>query len=95
MKRAHGPRQGTRKLLRKRRRERGKLTVSRVLQSFKLGERVRISPEPSVTKGMPFKRFAGRIGVVEEKRGSAYLVGIKDGKRKKQVICLPVHLKKV
>ena len=95
MKRAHGPRQNTRKLFRKRRRDRGKLSVGRVLQSFKDGEKVRIIPEPAVTNGMLFKRFAGKIGVVEEKRGRAYVVNVKNGKQKKQVICLPVHLKKV
>ena len=95
VKKSHGSRHGTKRLLKKRKRDRGKLSVGRMLQVFKEGEKVRIIPEPAVTKGMPFKRFIGKIGTVEEKRGQAYIIGLKDGKIKKQLICLPVHLKKV
>jgi len=94
VKSSHGPRRGTRSKLRKRARTRGKVAIRRIVQEFKKGEKVIISPEPSIQKGMPYKRFIGKQGTIIEKKGKAYVLEIKDGKATKQVISLPVHLKK-
>ncbi len=91
----HGLRQRTRRKLRKRMREKGKISIRRFLQSFNVGDKVAIDVEPAYHKGMPFKRFFGRIGEVIGQRGRAYLVRIRDGGKMKTLIVHPVHLKKV
>lgn len=93
--RSHGPRRGTRKKLKKKIRERGKIKIAKFMQEFKEGEKVVIKPDPSYQKGMPNRRFFGRVGVIVSKRGKAYILEVKDGGKTKQVISLPVHLKKV
>ena len=86
-----GPRKRTRSLLR----ARGKTPITRYLQEFEVGSKVLIRPDPSSHKGMPFRRFIGRVGVVVEKRGKSYIVKIKDGKKEKSIICRPEHLKAI
>jgi large subunit ribosomal protein L21e len=86
-----GPRKRTRSLLRARERT----PITRYLQEFKLGSKVLIRPDPSSHKGMPFKRFIGRVGTVIGKRGKSYIVKIKDGKKEKSIISRPEHLKAV
>lgn len=93
MRRSHGPRQGTRNSLKKRRRERGKVTITRHLSEFKVGDTVLISPEPAVQKGMPHRRFFNKHAKVVEKRGRAYVLEVRDQKATKRVISLPVHLR--
>jgi large subunit ribosomal protein L21e len=94
VKRSHGYRRGTRAKLKKRRRERGKVTIRRIVQEFKKGDSVIIKPEPSIQKGMPHKRFFGKRGVIVDKKGKAYVLSVKSGNAMKKVISLPVHLKK-
>ena len=69
--------------------------ITKFLQEFKIGQTVIIVPEPSSHKGMPCPRFKGAIGKVIEKRGKSYLVKIRDGKKIKQIISRPEHLKAV
>lgn len=88
-----GPRARTRHKLQKD--VRGMPKVNSMMRNFSLGDKVAIKIDPSVHKAMPCARFHGRIGSVAGKRGSAYMVQIKDGGRLKMVITHPVHLKKV
>ncbi len=90
-----GFRSGSRHVLKKSPRERGKVPITRFLQEFNIGDRVAIDIEPSVHKGMPHPRFQGRVGKVIGKRGRAYIVEVPDMDSKKILIVLPVHLKKV
>ena len=92
MARSHGPKRGTRKKLKKD--IRTKVTIRRFVQQFKEGEKVIIKPEPSVQKGVPHRRFIGKQGEIIGKRGKAYIIQVKDGGKLKQVISLPVHLRK-
>ncbi len=73
-------------------RERGLLPVTRIIKEFKPGDRVHIKIEPSFHKGMPHPRFHGKTGIVQEKRGRAYVVKVKDGNAEKTIIAHPVHL---
>ncbi len=93
--RSKGGRQKTRKKLRRRASEKGKIFIKKFLQEFQVGDRVVIKPDPSYQKGMPFRRFIGKAGVVIGKRGRAYEIKIKDGRKEKLIISHPVHLKKV
>ncbi len=49
--------------------------------------------DPSVHKGMPHRRYHGRIGIVANKRGRAYVVNVTQGKAVKELIVRPEHLK--
>ena len=90
-----GSRKGTRHKLRKRPRDRGKLTISNLLKTFKLGDKVSLKLEPAIQKGMPHPRYLGKIGKIIKKQGSSYVVEVKDGGKVKQLIAAPIHLKKL
>ena len=92
MKRSHGFRVSSRKKLTKRRRYRGMPPVTHFLRTFDMDEKVVIKIEPSSHKGMPHPRFYGRIGRIVGKQGRVYKVEIKDGKKKKILLCAPEHL---
>ena len=78
----------TRKLKRKR-----KLTVVDHMKTFEPGQKVCIDPQPYYKGALPHMRYRGRVGVVKERRGKAYVVEITDGNKKKMIISSPVHLK--
>ena len=88
---ARGVRGKTRKLLARRNRE--KTNINKRLEKFKIGSRVLIKPDSSEYKGRPFKRFYGKSGIIIDKRGRSYIVRIKDGKKEKEIIASPVHLR--
>jgi len=95
MKRVGGYRKGTRQALRKHPRERGKITITRFIKKFEIGEKVAIVLEPSYHFGMPHPRFKGRIGVIDGKQGECYFVKLKDGNKEKLILAHPVHLRKI
>jgi large subunit ribosomal protein L21e len=92
MQRTKGIRKASRNKLRKRPREKGMPPITRILRSFKIGDKVSIKIEPSVHKGMPHHRYQGITGKVVGKRGDAYEVEIKDLNKTKLIISRPVHL---
>ena len=94
-KRSKGYRSKSRGKLTKHVRERGLSPVSRVIQEFGPGVKVTIILDPSVVKGQPHPRYHGRVGVVKERRGRAYVVEIRDGGSIKKVISRPEHLRSV
>ncbi|MCC6029264.1 MAG: 50S ribosomal protein L21e [Candidatus Korarchaeum sp.] len=75
-------------------RERGRPSPAKFLKEFEVGDKVVIDVEPSIRRGMPHRRYQGKVGVVTGKRGEAYLVDVKIGGKTKHLIVLPVHLKK-
>ena len=79
--------------LKKERREKGKISVSKFMQSFKAGQRVHLSIEPSLHKGDYHTRFIGKTGIVKAARGKCYEVAINDKGKEKLLIIHPVHLK--
>ena len=93
--RSKGYRRKSRGKLTKHVRERGLPPVSRVIQDFEMGAKVAIILEPSVVKGQPHSRYQGRVGVVKERRGRAYLIEVRDGGSIKKVISRPEHLRAV
>ncbi len=94
MRRKGGFRRKTRSKLRKRRSDRGKISITKYLQKFKIGDTVCLKAEPAVQHGMYYPRFHGKHGVVKGKQGNCYIVGIKDKNKAKDLIVHPVHLKK-
>lgn len=79
---------------RKKIRTRGKLSLSRYFQDLKEGDRVAVSKETAVQAAFP-ERMQGRTGVVEGRRGRAYVVKIKDHDKEKRYLIAPIHLKKM
>ena len=90
---AKGYRAKTRSLLRRKPRERGKTGLSKILHEYKPGEKVVVMINPSVHKGMPHRRYHGRMGVITDKRGRAYVLEVKQGDATKEIIARPEHLK--
>jgi large subunit ribosomal protein L21e len=75
-------------------RTRGKLQFSKYFQELKEGDFVAISREQSVQSSFP-ERFQGLTGIVEGKRGKAYIVKIRDHNEYKKILIEPIHLKKI
>lgn len=73
-------------------REKGVLPPTKVIKQFGAGDSVNIKIESSFHNGIPHPRFHGRTGRVVGKRGRAYLVKVRDGRKEKTVISHPVHL---
>jgi large subunit ribosomal protein L21e len=81
-------------LKRKKQREHGKIKLSKYFQDFKKGDKVAVVRELSAQPKFP-KQLQGRTGVIESKRGSNYIVKIKDLNKEKTYIIHPVHLNKI
>ena len=75
-------------------RKKGKLSLSKYFKKFEKGDRVAVVLEQSLRVEIP-KRFQGRTGTIEDKRGIAYLVKIKDQNKPKNFLIKPIHLKKL
>ena len=89
---AKGYRRKTRSLLRRKPRERGKTGLSKVLHEYEPDEKVVVKLDPSFHKGMPHRRYHGRIGVIVNKRGRSYVVNVSQGKAVKEIIVRPEHI---
>lgn len=94
-KRSHGLRSKSRNILRKRMKDRSKSPVTRAMQEFTEGEKVSIDIDSAVHKGMPHIRFQGHTGEIKEKQGKCYVVAIKTGKKQKELVVRPEHLRRV
>jgi large subunit ribosomal protein L21e len=94
MPRSKGPKRKSRSILTKRVRERGKLGLSRLLADYEVGEKVIINIDSGIHKGMPHKRYQGKVGTIVEKRGRAYVVEIPQRKTSKLIVSTPEHLRR-
>jgi len=92
LRRSKGYRSRTRALLSREPREKGKVPVGKLLHILEPGEKIRIKINPSVHKGMPHRRFHGKIGIIKGKRGRSYLVEVPLGRQKRVIIVRPEHL---
>ncbi|MBA7647730.1 hypothetical protein ES703_55509 [subsurface metagenome] len=79
---------------RKKTRTRGKLQLSRYFQKLEKGDSVAVVRELSIKSSFPV-RLQGRTGLIEGKRGKAYIVKIKDQSKEKKFLIEPIHLKKI
>jgi len=92
MRGSKGYRSGTRRLLKKGPRERGKIGLSKLLYEYQPNSRVVIKIDPSVHKGMPHRRYHGKVGTIIDKRGQSYIVSVTQGDAVKEIIVRPEHL---
>jgi len=93
LRKSKGSRSRTRRLLSKKPRERGKISISRILHNYLPGEKVCIKIDSGIHKGMPHRRYHGKIGVVKEKRGRSYILEVGKGNETKILITRPEHFK--
>jgi len=63
------------------------------LQEYEIGQQVAIDINSSTHKGMPHKRYQGKVGKVVERRGRGYIVEVALGSKLKKLSVLPEHLK--
>ncbi len=82
----------TRALLRRSPRERGKTTLTKILTNYCEGDKVVVRIDSSMHKGMPHRRYHGKVGVVSAKRGRSYVVHVTQGDATKEIIVRPEHL---
>ncbi len=95
MKRIGTSRRKTRAKFTKHFRKKGKIGLSQYFQTFNEGDKVQLSVEPAVQKGMYHPRFMGKAATILGKVGTCYEVSIQDQQKKKTLIVHPVHLKRV
>ena len=92
MRGSKGFRSGARHLLKKGPRDHGKIKLTKLLHEYQPGNRVVVKIDSSVQKGMPHRRFHGKVGTVTEKRGRSYVVSVSQGDAIKEIIVRPEHL---
>ena len=90
-----GFRKRTRRKFKKEQSQKGKISISNYLQKLEIGDKVSLTVEPAVQKGMYMPRFIGKIGTVIGKKGRCYQIEINDLSKRKVLVVHPVHLKKV
>lgn len=95
MKRTGRLRRKTRHKMQKDVRRKGKISLTRYFQEFKDGDRVGFAAEPAVQTGVYPRRYHGNAGLVVGKRGTCYIVQVKERKMMKSFIVHPVHLKRL
>ena len=83
----------TRRLFKKSPRAKGLPSLGRLLVNYNVGDKVDIVIESSQQKGMPHRRFHGKVGEILRKQGNAYIVKVRDLKKEKSLIVRPEHLK--
>jgi len=92
LRRSKGFRTKSRTLISRKPRDRGKQPLGRLLIGYNPGQMVRIMINPAVQKGMPHRRYHGRVGTVAEKRGRSYVVEVAGTKTPRIIIARPEHI---
>ena len=75
-------------------RTKGKLKLSRYFQELEKGDSVAVARECAVQSSFP-ARLQGKTGIVEGRRGKAYIVKLKDKNKEKMFLIEAIHLKKI
>ena len=94
VKSSKGIRKRSRGIMRKSPRDKGMPAPTKSFTKYNEGDVVSIVIESSVHGGQPHVRFQGTTGVITGMQGKAYIVTIKSGNMKKELIVGPEHLKK-
>ncbi len=66
--------------------------LGRLLHRYETGEKAVIKIDPSVHKGMPHRRYQGRVVVVTAQRGRAYVLEFSEGGVARKLIVRPEHI---
>jgi large subunit ribosomal protein L21e len=68
------------------------MKLSKLLYEYQPGNQVVIKIDSAVHKGMPHRRYHGRVGTVLNKRGRSYMVSVSQGDAIREIIVRPEHL---
>jgi len=68
--------------------------VSDIIKEFNVGDKVAIVPKGNFAN-IPHPRYKGKIGLITERRGRAYVVELKIMSATRKLIVPAVHLEKV
>lgn len=68
------------------------MRLSKLLHEYQPGNSVVIKIDSSVQKGMPHRRYHGKVGTVIGMRGKSYVVSVTQGDAVKEIIVRPEHL---
>jgi large subunit ribosomal protein L21e len=71
---------------------RDKFTVEKLIKEFKPGDKVIIRINPS-SRSIPPIKYMGLAGSIISKRGKSYMVAVRRGKKEKNLLVRPEHLK--
>jgi large subunit ribosomal protein L21e len=74
-------------------RQRGMPSLGKLLHTYTEGDRVDIIIDPAIHGGQPHKRYHGRVGTIQRRRGRSYEVETTLGKKTKLLIIRPEHLR--
>jgi len=69
-----------------------KIGLSRLLQKYEIGQRVIIDIDPSQHKGMPHRRFQGKVGIIKDIRKRSLILDIPIGNKVKTVMVRLEHV---
>ena len=83
---------GTRSLMTKGPRQRGKPKLTKFLYEYETGASVIIKIDSAQQKSLPHRRFHGKIGKVIDKRGRGYVISVAQGNSQRQIITRTEHL---
>ncbi len=83
---------GTRSLMRKAVRDKGKPKLTKFLYDYAIGASVIIKIDSAQQKSLPHRRFHGKIGTVIAKRGRGYVVKVAQGNSVRDIITRTEHL---
>lgn len=72
----------------------GKPGLSKYFKILEEGDSVAVVREPSERASFP-SRYQGRTGKIIGKRGTSYIVELKDQNKMKKFLIEPIHLKKI
>jgi large subunit ribosomal protein L21e len=68
------------------------MKLSKLLYEYQPGTQVVVKIDSSVQKGMPHRRYHGRVGTILNKRGRSYVVSVSQGDAIREIIVRPEHL---
>ena len=91
--RTHGTRQGTRSILKKKKSEKGRVFINRVMHPYAEGDKVCIVLDGAQQTGMPHRRFQGLTGTIVQAQGKAFVIKVVQGNKEKTVVARPEHLR--
>jgi len=69
--------------------------LSYLLHDYKAGDKVVVDIDPSEHKGMPHRRFQGKVGVVDKVGRRTLLVKVNIGNKEKSVAARLNHIKPI
>jgi len=69
-----------------------RVSINQHFKTFKQGELVFINIKPKNRVPIPNVKFNKKHGIVVGKKGNAYTIKFKDGKKDKFIDILPIHL---